>query len=437
VKTSHPGYPWCKFGLDNGTVLSDYGTLLWDEVAKRFNNYLAYGETIFKMTPEELIQHGICDPVKVFIKKEPHSDRKITTGQLRIISSVSLLDQICERLTSSLQNKAEIEQWTSCPSAPGMGLNDEGLRIIFNVAKGMTVNGGTLCETDVSGWDWSMQEWELDMDADLRGALMGQEVNSLMHFFLRVQAYCTSHSAYVTPDGQIYAQTIPGGQNSGRYNTSSTNSRGRVIASLACRWLNNDDALTLREYELKYPNLGIKAMGDDSFEIYFEGLAESMSLLGHTVKMCVQRPNLEGLEFCSQVFLEAGVAYPVNFAKTLYRFLSHNPSDPKYPEYMAQLANYFRHMPKTEYNRRILHLASARVANAQRYLRKDGESEIIYQTEEKSTGKSGETPSEWDYGTATEMAYLRDETKDTKGPNGLQYLNVDLSQTVPRATGSL
>jgi len=71
------------------------------------------------------------------------------------------------------------------------------------------------------------------------------------------------------------------------------------MASLACRWLNNDDALTLREYELKYPNLGIKAMGDDSFEIYFEDLAGNMSLLGHTVKMCVQRPNLEGLEFCS------------------------------------------------------------------------------------------------------------------------------------------
>jgi len=104
---------------------------------------------------------------------------------------------------------------------------------------------------------------------------------------------------------------------------------------------------------------------------------------------------------------------------------------------MAQLANYFRHMPKTEYNRRIIHLASARVANAQRYLRKDGENEIIYQTEEKSTGESGKTPSEWDYGTATEMAYLRDETKDQEGSNSLLDLHVNMSQTVPRATGSL
>lgn len=353
MKESHPGYPWNKLGADNGTVLTGYGDLIWDEVAKRFNAMLHYGSAVFEMSPEELCKNGICDVVKVFIKGEPHSHKKVAEGRFRIIASVSLVDQIVTRLLCMKQNKTEIKLWQQCPSSPGMGLNDDGLKVIWEVAN-MFSKSGTVCETDVSGWDWSVQQWELDFDADLRAELMGG--NALAHFLLRCHSYVVGHSTYVTSDGKMYAQTIPGGQLSGDYNTSSTNSRVRVIASLAARWRVG--------FTKSLPLGGIKAMGDDSFEIWFDGLEQGLGDIGHTVKMCVQRPTLENFEFCSQVFLGSGVAYPVDFSKTLFRFLSHNPADPGYAAYRVQLLQYFRHLPK-DLLEKVDRLARARVERAQ------------------------------------------------------------------------
>lgn len=314
------------------------------------------------MTPEELVQNGICDPVKVFIKKEPHSLKKIAEGRLRPIASVSLLDQICTRLMCMRQNKAEIALWESCPSAPGMGLNDDGLKIIWETAETFD-KAGVVCETDISGWDWSMPQWELDLDAEIRAELQGVSATSWMAHFLKVHAYCVGHSIYVLPDGEMCAQIIPGGQLSGDYNTSSTNSRGRTIATLASRYKCGLANLSKEEYDKKFPRLGIKCMGDDSFEIWFEGLEDALASIGHVVKMCVQRPGLKDFEFCSQVFVESGVAYPVDFSKTLFRFLSHNPADPRYSEYRTQLLYYFRYLPE-ESLQAVKRLADARVERA-------------------------------------------------------------------------
>ncbi|AAA53090.1 orf3; putative RNA-dependent RNA polymerase [Mushroom bacilliform virus] len=353
---SHPGYPWCKLGSDNKAVLTGFGDLIWDEVAKRFNNMLGYGDAIFSMTPSELVQNGICDAVKVFIKQEPHSLEKVNAGRLRIIAAVGLVDQIVTRLLCMKQNNAEIDCWESCPSAPGMGLNDEGLRTLYSTAQVMAEHG-TICETDISGWDWSVQQWELDSDARLRTQLAGEEIGGYLNFFLRVHAYVVGHSVFVMPDGEMLEQTVPGGQLSGDYNTSSSNSRMRVIATMFARYLAGQVS--------GFPLLGIKAMGDDSFEIWFKGLEEYLGKMGHTVKMCVQRPGLVGFEFCSQVFLGLGIAYPVDFSKTLYRFLSHHPADPKYSEYRAQLMYYFRHLPSSTLQK-VIRLAGARVERAQK-----------------------------------------------------------------------
>jgi hypothetical protein len=357
VKDSHPGYPWHKLGHNNGAVLKGHSDLIWGEVVKRLKLILMYGDAIFEMSPEELAKNGICDVVKVFIKWEPHSTKKIVTGNLRIIAAVSLVDQIVTRLNASRQNNAEIETWETCPSSSGMGLHDAGLAVIWEVAS-VFDNKGILCETDVSGWDWSVQAWELMLDAEIRTRLAGMTPTSSFGFFSRVHAHVVANSVFVMPDGEMLAQTLSGGQLSGCYNTSSTNSRCRVIATLASRWLAN--------YLVKLPMLGIKVMGDDSFEMWFQGLVEGLQKIGHSIKMCNVRENMKGFEFCSQIFVGRGVAYPVDFSKTLFRFLSHNPADPKYPEYRAQLLHYMRHLP-TDILQKVESISSARVERAQNY----------------------------------------------------------------------
>jgi len=60
------------------------------------------------VTPPELIQLGLCDPVRLFIKQEPHPFRKVRTGRLRLISSVSLSDHTLQSAHLGIQNLISI-----------------------------------------------------------------------------------------------------------------------------------------------------------------------------------------------------------------------------------------------------------------------------------------------------------------------------------------
>lgn len=336
-KDSSPGYPYVVLAKDNRGILDNgYGNFIWKTVCDQFNRALALGEEVFNLNAEQLLRHGICDPVKVFIKDEPHKLKKIESGKLRLISSVSLVDQIKTRLLCNMQNTKEINNWETCPSKPGLGLHDEGLSVIAETARRF-LKEGPVAETDVSGWDWSVQHWELMLDAEARIRLAGANPNGVFAFLLRVHAHCVSNSVFVTPDGNMWAQTVPGGQLSGDYNTSSTNSRMRVMASLASR-------LWAGQPLLVNGRIPVAAMGDDSFELDFAGLKEGMNAIGHTVRFVESRNSLQGLHFCSQEFTAEGVAYPEDPSKTVFRFLGHKPTHSTYLELRAQLLWYLRHL---------------------------------------------------------------------------------------------
>jgi len=372
-RSSSPGYPWVSLGTTNGQVLDNYLDAIKDAVEKRLLQMSKFKDDIRNMTPEDLVELNICDPIKLFIKQEPHKLKKIVSGKLRLISSVSLVDQIVVRFLCRRQNNAEIETWESCPSKPGLGLNDEGLQVIAETARQM-LKRGTVAMTDVSGWDWSVQQWELDADADCRAKLAGAEDHSLFHKLLRAHAWCVGNPVFVIPDGSVWAQTFSGKQLSGDYNTSSTNSRMRVLASLVAR--------QAAGHSLDGP-IDICAMGDDSFELEFDGLKDCLEEIGHSVRMVETTKKLEGLEFCSMEFREDGSAVPVNLHKTLYRFLTHKDS-PDYPSWMAQLSYELRHLVGSQYDK-VWGVIAARAERAKENL--DGEAAWT------TTGGSASSPS--------------------------------------------
>lgn len=335
---SSPGYPWVMLGSTNEEVLKNNGLLVWDCVETRMTYIRDNFERIQTMSPEELVKFGVCDPVKIFIKKEPHSSKKVATGMYRIIASVSICDQIVTRLTAFRQNKAEIANWRTCPSKPGLGLNDQGLAILAARFKEILTRHN-LMETDVSSWDWTVQDWELRMDAKARNKLAGKSDDSTFGKLNLVHAYVVANSVFVTCDGAMFAQVIPGGQLSGCYNTSSTNSRMRVLLSMVSRHM-LDPMLTIEFSK----NVDVESMGDDTVEAEVPGIKVIMEDLGHIVKQVAIRTQLAGLEFCSQTFREDGTAYPTDPHKTFFRYLSHPVDDSNYPAYMAQLMYYFRHM---------------------------------------------------------------------------------------------
>jgi hypothetical protein len=258
------------------------------------------------MTPEELVQKGLCDPIRLFVKGEPHKQSKLDEGRYRLIMSVSLVDQLVARVLFQNQNKREIALWRSVPSKPGFGLStdqqvEDFLLCLKEVCGAPDVS--TLCAnyedflipTDCSGFDWSVADWMLEDDMEVRNRLTIDNTE-LTKRLRAAWLKCICNSVLCLSDGTLLAQERPGIQKSGSYNTSSSNSRVRVMAAYHCgaTWA--------------------MAMGDDALESPNSNLEEYKGL-GFKVEVSRE------LEFCSHIFRTPTLAIPINANKMLYKLI--------------------------------------------------------------------------------------------------------------------
>jgi len=111
---SSPGVPLAVFGK-NEQVLTSHGELVCRAVIARI--HLLASQDV----PEdsyEIVEKRMADPVRFFVKNEPHPMRKLINKRFRLIGSVSLVDQNVERLLFTEQNKAEIADYINTPSMP-------------------------------------------------------------------------------------------------------------------------------------------------------------------------------------------------------------------------------------------------------------------------------------------------------------------------------
>lgn len=259
---------------------------------------------------EQLVKENLCDPIRLFVKQEPHKQSKLDEGRYRLIMSVSLIDQLVARVLFQRQNKSEIALWSAIPSKPGFGLSteDQVQRFMEVLAGNAGASPEELCDnwreflvpTDCSGFDWSVSDWMLADDMEVRNRLT-IDCNELTRHLRAIWLQGISNSVICLSDGTMLAQRVPGVQKSGSYNTSSTNSRVRVMAAYHCgaSWA--------------------VAMGDDALEAPDTDLAKYKDL-GFKVEVSGE------LEFCSHIFKSPTLAIPVNANKMLYRLIhGYNP----------------------------------------------------------------------------------------------------------------
>jgi len=212
------------------------------------------------MTAEELVMAGLCDPIRTFVKNEPHSAGKLEEGRVRLIMSVSIVDQLVERLLSSELNSQEIAYFHRLPVKPGMGFSKEKVDLVGAYLD----NFSELVSSDVSGWDWSVSADELRFDALRRAGAAGVSTDHVYARALLARSVCLRRSVIAFSDGTMLAQRWDGVQKSGSYNTSSGNSWIRVAAAL-------------------FSGAGdVCAMGDDCVDDGTD--LEKMALLGHPLK---------------------------------------------------------------------------------------------------------------------------------------------------------
>jgi len=285
-------------------------------------------------TASQLIELGLCDEVRVFVKNELHSDKKLAEGRMRIIMSISVIDQIVERVLNAAQNNAEIGEWEDVPSKPGMGLDDESLH---KLRAQMHALGPNPVATDVSGFDWAVPAWLLESDTRMRIWLTGAK-GSIADLFNN-RCACLLKSRFLFSNGESWDQQLPGIQKSGSYNTSSSNSRMRVMLAHMVASKFGEDGNCI-------------AMGDDAVENNFAPrdsahsrpplapLKEAYAEYGFTVKEASY-----DLEFCAYSFKPSGFE-PVRWQKMLAGLLATSPRDDAHEtELLVALAYELRHSP--------------------------------------------------------------------------------------------
>ncbi|AZI70939.1 ORF2 [Ullucus polerovirus 1] len=300
------GVPLIAHGISTHRGWIEDHTLLPALVQMTFDRIQKLSEVNWiDMTPRELVEHGLCDPIRLFVKGEPHKQSKLDEGRYRLIMSVSLIDQLVARVLFQQQNKTEIALWRAIPSKPGFGLSTDSQVEDFMTCLSEVVGvppervcaewRNLLVPTDCSGFDWSVAHWMLEDDMEVRNRLTTNN-NELTRRLRSGWLHCLSNSVLCLSDGTLLAQQKPGVQKSGSYNTSSTNSRIRVMAAYHCgaSWA--------------------MAMGDDALEAPDSRLSEYKNL-GFKVEVSGQ------LEFCSHIFEKPDLATPVNINKMLYKLI--------------------------------------------------------------------------------------------------------------------
>jgi hypothetical protein len=268
----------------------------------------------------------------VFVKNELHSQKKIDASRWRTIWSVSVVDQLVERVLNTNQNHAEIGEWDCISSKPGMGLNDDGLAKVAKLVGKMSRPAGT----DVTGWDMSIQQWQLDWDADMRAVHAGFDPGDNLW---KRRARLLGFTLLVFSDGTIAEQTIRGLIKSGAYITSSSGSRARVMM-----------------HKVAVGNAsGVAAgMGDDCLEDLPNGwtkrmLIDAYSVYGLRIKLVETFEHDGAVEFCSYRFFANGTVEPCNVEKKILNFFYNWPDSTQFDERLDTLGRELRHSPRRDW----------------------------------------------------------------------------------------
>lgn len=327
---SSPGVPFCTLGMTNEILLSQSKPDVVRAVRERFMLLTESDPDVVKSyTAEELVQKGFCDPVRVFVKNEPHKLHKVKEHMERLISSVSVVDQVIERLLHSFQNQKEIVDWPSNPSMPGMGLDDMKASQLVEVFSDQLAKTD-IVSSDIGRYDWTVQAWDLEADLICRLRLGGVVTGSPLYRAMYNRFHCLSLSVFATSRGTFYAQSKRGVMKSGCYITSSGDSRIRAINA----------HLVGADWSV--------CMGDDAVEAPSPNKQQMYAKLGKRLKSEVTISFGNGnfqVEFCSHNFRMTDGQYsgivPVNPAKVLMRLLSQQQLS---PELIAQYIYYVRHV---------------------------------------------------------------------------------------------
>lgn len=289
---SSPGYPYCLTFQDNGKLFN----------VRNGEPDPAAVETFVTIVLDQISERK-TDPIRLFIKPEPHTQKKLSEGRYRLISSVSVVDQIIDHLLFGDQNDAMTENYMHLPSRVGWSPYLGGWR---------WVPQGDVVAIDKSSWDWTVTPWLLQAAMEVRIALRSGPSEDTSWSDLVRWRYKSlfGQPLFVTSGGHLLRQKEPGVMKSGCVNTITDNSIMQVILhTWVCMRLNIAPGK-------------LWAMGDDTLQ---EKPRDIYAYLRELSRYCIVKQALAKAEFCGHEF-KGDVVDPVYFGKHCFNLLHLNDS---------------------------------------------------------------------------------------------------------------
>lgn len=269
--TSSPGYPYLlnhpnnqqMFGVVDGEPNVGRCDVVWEMVRLR-------------------LKERDADPIRLFIKQEPIKRKKLDKGAYRLISSVSVVDQIIDHMLFADLNEKFIQHCNFSPVKVGWTQLGGGWK--FMPMKGWK-------SIDKSRWDWSACAWIFEFLLKFRYQLLDgpSQVGEFDWVDLASWRYRMLFGGpiFITSSGVFLKQKQPGVMKSGCVNTIIDNSLAQVILHLrVC-------------FENGWEPLPIAAMGDDTIQESFDGFDDYVDRLS---QYCLVKQVTNQVEFAGHRF---------------------------------------------------------------------------------------------------------------------------------------
>ncbi len=291
---SSPGFPLMLDYASNSDIFDS--PLAFDLFKRLFRDRLVkIVNTDFEnMSPLELVKAGLCDPMRVFGKNEPHKIEKIETGRLRMIMSVSLIDNAMHRIVSHPCHLAE--KINACPSMIGANLKSpEQCKELIDSVFGQSEY--VVFSNDMSGWDHRVEEAELDVACRARLLNCNPDRHWIFDKLVKFMFYSMARKVFLFSDGSMIEQLDYGILPSGWFCTGNVNGEIRTLAAI------------------RGGAVDCFNMGDDCIERWPRGTVPSDLVRHYTsigkkvtdVRDCIATGVID---FCSKEFHKNGKIYP-------------------------------------------------------------------------------------------------------------------------------
>jgi len=325
---AHPGVPAYVLADEKDTVLKTHLANVikagFHRAVRRIAFYYVIKENNYdyRFSAEQLVVFGLCDPIRLMIKDEPHSLKKQLQGRHRLIWVCSMFDEMADKAFLRL-DKLCIDQWRNLPMKPGAPLGHQ--QGDANMIQFMKRNP-KLKSTDVSYFDWMYNEDLHRCNIIARYGLKTYDYEELERLYLNplevddfywaglyVQHLCHMRKVIVLSDGNMYGQQFTGINPSGNAGTTNHNNFGRLLVHAeACvqsgvrdlqALVFGDDCVTQYGDELKdedaiLRDFGVIVKEDETIISENDG--------HHTMSFCSRRYDMwiEGDELkCTDTFL--------------------------------------------------------------------------------------------------------------------------------------